>query len=65
MHAMMGSLDDMHYFEWRMCDQPFADVCHAALRKAVSDQAEAIFADTHPRTLSLLRDEELRAALLS
>ncbi|NUR03859.1 MAG: hypothetical protein HOY79_47305 [Streptomyces sp.] len=55
----------MHYFEWRMCDQPFADVCHAALRKAVSDQAEAIFADTHPRTLSLLRDEELRAALLS
>lgn len=60
-----GREDDMHYFEWRMRDQPFADVCHAALRKAVSEHAEAIFADSHPRTLSLLRDEELRAALLS
>ncbi|MEU2267178.1 hypothetical protein ABZ568_12310 [Streptomyces olindensis] len=51
--------------EWRMRNQPFADVCHAALRQAVSDHAARIFMDTDPAILDLLRDEELRATLLA
>ena len=46
-----------------MRNQPFADVCHAALRQAVSDDADRIFMDTDPAILDLLRDEELRAVL--
>ncbi|MHB9759888.1 HNH endonuclease [Streptomyces sp. BYX5S] len=49
----------------RMRNQPFADVCHAALRKAVSDEAPRIFAVEEPGVLALLRDDELRAAFAS
>ncbi|MEV1091455.1 HNH endonuclease [Streptomyces microflavus] len=59
-----GRPDDMRFHLWRMRDQPFADVCYAALHKAVSDNADAIFVDTDPHVLALLRDEELRALLL-
>ncbi|MFJ7497208.1 hypothetical protein ACIQZB_39960 [Streptomyces sp. NPDC097727] len=47
-----------------MRDQPFADVCYAALHKVASENADAIFVDTDPHVLALLRDEELRALLL-
>ncbi|MFI9261405.1 HNH endonuclease [Streptomyces sioyaensis] len=56
---------EMHYYVCCMRDQPFADVCHAALRHAVSEHAESIFAYSHPSVLELLRDEELRASLLA
>ncbi|MEU4950680.1 HNH endonuclease [Streptomyces lavendulae] len=59
-----GRPDDMSYYIWRMRDQPFADVCYAALHKAVSADADAIFIDVAPRIVALLRDEELRASLL-
>lgn len=49
---------------YRMCNQPFADVCYAALHKAASDDARRHFADVKPDVLELLRDEELREALL-
>ncbi|MFI9836363.1 HNH endonuclease [Nonomuraea sp. NPDC051941] len=52
------------YLEWVMRGQPFADVYHAALHKAVSEHAERIFFDASPGVLALLRDEDLRSALL-
>ncbi|MFD4762444.1 hypothetical protein ACFWOJ_27360 [Streptomyces sp. NPDC058439] len=64
MRGTKGRPDDMRLHLWRMRDQPFADVCYAALHKAVSENADAIFVDTGPHVLALLRDEELRALLL-
>ncbi|WP_406478360.1 HNH endonuclease [Streptomyces platensis] len=57
-----GDLKNMNRKVYRMRNQPFADVCYAALRKAVSDEAPRIFADEEPDILELLRDEELRAS---
>ncbi|HEX4833183.1 MAG TPA: HNH endonuclease [Trebonia sp.] len=45
-------------------EQPFADVCQAMLRQAQSPGAEIVFSDS-PEILALLRDPELRDALLS
>ncbi|MFI9627636.1 HNH endonuclease [Streptomyces sp. NPDC052042] len=58
-----GDHKDMRRKEWRVRNQPFADVCHAALRRATSDDAQRSFTDTDPAIVDLLRDEELRAAL--
>ncbi|MYX31485.1 HNH endonuclease [Streptomyces sp. SID8381] len=58
-----GDRKGMRRKEWRMRNQPFADVYHAALRKAASDDAEVMLTDTDPDILDLLRDEELSAAL--
>lgn len=44
-------------------DQPFAAVCQAMLRQADRSGAEIVFEGT-PAVLPLLRDPELRAALL-
>ena len=57
-----GDVKDMTRKVFRMRNQPFADVCYAALHKAVSDEAPRIFADEKPGVLDLLRDEELRAS---
>ncbi len=61
----LGNEDDIHFYTWCMRDEPFADVCHAALHKAASERAEGAFVDTDPGILALLRDEELRAAILA
>ncbi|MFD7611304.1 hypothetical protein [Streptomyces sp. NPDC059828] len=59
-----GRPDDMRHYVWCMRDQPFADVCYAALHKAVSVNADANLVDADPHVRALLRDEELCALLL-
>ncbi|MGW6476344.1 HNH endonuclease [Streptomyces sp. NPDC055059] len=58
-----GDHKNMRRKVYRMRNQPFADVCYAALRKAAADDAHLNFADEVPGVLALLRDEELREAL--
>ena len=58
-----GDHKNMRRKVYRMRNQPFADVCYEALRKAAADDAHLNFADEDPGVLELLRDEELREAL--
>ncbi|MFJ4190360.1 HNH endonuclease [Kitasatospora sp. NPDC089509] len=58
-----GDLKGMKRKLYRMLNQPFADVCFAALHKAATEEAHQIFAEEDPQVLELLRDKELRAAL--
>jgi hypothetical protein len=57
-----GDVRNMRRKVYRMRTQPFADVCYAALHKAVSDDAPSVFAEEEPGLLDLLRDDELRAS---
>ncbi|MCW8384095.1 HNH endonuclease [Streptomyces justiciae] len=57
-----GDVRNMRRKIYRMRTQPFADVCYAALHKAVSEEALRVFMDEDPAVLDLLRDDELRAA---
>jgi hypothetical protein len=57
-----GDVRNMRRKIYRMRTQPFADVCYAALHKAVSAEAPRVFVDEDPAVLDLLRDDELRAA---
>ncbi|RSN03368.1 hypothetical protein DMH25_22850 [Streptomyces sp. WAC 01325] len=57
-----GDVRNMRRKIYRMRMQPFADVCYAALHKAVSEEAPLVFVDDNPAVLDLLRDDELRAA---
>ncbi|MEU3889437.1 HNH endonuclease [Streptomyces sp. NPDC029041] len=57
-----GDVRNMRRKIYRMRTQPFADVCYAALHKAVSEEAPLVFVDDDPAVLDLLRDDELRAA---
>jgi 5-methylcytosine-specific restriction endonuclease McrA len=58
-----GDDQDRHEAVLTVQGQPFADVCQALLRLALSPGAGRVFEDT-PDALALLHDEELRAALL-
>lgn len=57
-----GDVKNMRRKIYRMRTQSFADVCCAALRKAVSDEAPQIIAAEEPGVLEPLQDDELRAA---
>lgn len=58
-----GDARNMRRKIYRMRTQPFADVCYAALHKAVSDEATQVFAVEEPGVLALLQDDQLRAAI--
>ncbi|MGW3867748.1 hypothetical protein ACWEDZ_40890, partial [Streptomyces sp. NPDC005047] len=58
----VGDIKGMRRKIYRMRTQPFADVCYAALHKAVSEEAPQVFVDEDPAVLDLLRDDEFRAA---
>lgn len=55
--------DEMQKHVRTVQEQPFADVCQSMLRQAFSPGADAVFSDS-PDLLSLLRTDELQAALL-
>ncbi|MGW7477079.1 HNH endonuclease [Nonomuraea muscovyensis] len=55
----------MSIWQRLMKEQPFADVCHSALRQARYEQADTCFESIDSDVVELLRDEELRSALLA
>ncbi|MET7712326.1 HNH endonuclease [Streptomyces sp. NPDC005407] len=56
---------DMRFAVYCIRDQPFADVYYAALHHVDAGDAQNIFAETNPDVLALLRDDQLREALLA
>lgn len=56
--------DEMHEAVLTVQGQPFADVCQAMLRLALSPGADRVFEET-PWALAVLRDDDLRAQLLA
>ncbi|MEV6896809.1 HNH endonuclease [Amycolatopsis sp. NPDC051372] len=62
-HWWNGSAETRRRAIWTLRDQPHADVLHAMLRQALLPGAPRIFSDAS--LLDLLRDSELRAALLA
>jgi hypothetical protein len=60
----LDAADEMREAVLTVRGQPFADVCQAMLRLALSPGAERVFEEA-PWALAVLRDDELRAQLLA
>jgi hypothetical protein len=60
---VQGDTAAMAYWIHVVREQPFADVCQSMLRQAMAPGAAVVFAD-QPWVLDMLREPELRAALL-